>query len=127
RQASQPAGRGHRHPPLAPAFGLVRLHPLVVPVPHVAAALDLHIGSCIVGITVLVTLCALAITERPELHALHHAPVAVAENSVVAVKLVRALIVVVAVNPEYAQHVQVVPVPAVIDPVVEWRSEERRV
>src|SRR5260370_40085158 len=97
----------------------MRRNPFVMTVPNVPSALDLHIWPGVIGVTVIVILGAFAITEGPQLHALDDAPVRVAEHSVIILKLIRALEIIVDVNAEYTQHVLVVAVPAIVDPVVE--------
>src|ERR1035438_2462749 len=89
-----------------------------MPVPNMPSALDLDIRAGLVGVSAFVILRAFAIAEGPQLHALHDAPVGIAKDSVVVLELVCSLKIIVDVDAEYAQHVLVVAVPAIVDPVV---------
>ena len=88
-------------------------------VPHVAPALHLDVRASLVRVDLLHLVAFRAVAKRPKLHALNHAPVGVAKHAIVLIEPIGAREVVVSVDSKHAQHVPVVPVPAVIDAVVQ--------
>ena len=119
RQRRQPVDAGHRNPPFVPAFHGMRIDPLIMTVPDIAATLRFNVRAGVVSVCMLQRGGCFAVAEGPQLHPLDDAAIGISEHAVILVELVHAAVVVIAVDAENAQHIFVIAVPAEVFAVID--------